>query len=104
AELAGVERRSVMILHQPNGKPFTPGRLGDWMARAIEKAGLPTECVLHGLRKSAAAALAEAGCSEREIMAITGHRTPQMVSLYTRSADQKRLAKSAMAKREKDEP
>jgi len=103
AELAGVERRSIMILHQANGTPFTPGRLGDWMARAIERAGLPAECVLHGLRKSAAAALAEAGCSEREIMAITGHRSPRMVSHYTKSADQKRLARSAMAKREKDE-
>lgn len=103
AELAAVERRSVMILHQPNGRPYTSGMLGDWFAAAIDAAGLPNDCVLHGLRKSAAAALAEAGCSDREIMAITGHRTPAMVSLYTRSADQKRLAKSAMAKRERDE-
>lgn len=103
AELSGVERRSVMILHQPSGQPYKPGRLGDVMAKAIDAAGLSTECVLHGLRKSAAAALAEAGCSDREIMAITGHRTPAMVSLYTRQADQKRLALSAMAKREKDE-
>lgn len=104
AELTGVERRSVMILHQPSGQPYKPGRLGDVMAKAIDAAGLSTECVLHGLRKSAAAALAEAGCSDREIMAITGHRTPAMVSLYTRQADQKRLARSAMAKREADEP
>jgi integrase len=73
------------------------------MAKAIDAAGLSTECVLHGLRKSAAAALAEAGCSDREIMAITGHQSPRMVSHYTKSADQKRLARSAMAKREADE-
>lgn len=103
AELVGVERQSVMILHQPSGRPFTSNGLGDWFARAIDDAGLPDGCVLHGLRKSAAAALAEAGCSDREIMSVTGHRTPAMVTHYTRSADQKRLARSAMAKREKDE-
>jgi len=104
AELGAVERQSIMILHQPSGRPFAPGVFGDWFARAIDDAGLPDECVLHGLRKSAAAALAEAGCTDREIMAVTGHRTAAMVSHYVKSADQKRLAKSAMAKREADDP
>ncbi len=52
--------------------------------------------MFHGLRKAAASKLAEAGCSTKEIAAITGHLTLQMVELYTREAEQKKLAKRAM--------
>ena len=40
--------------------------------------------------------LAELGCSEKQIAAITGHKTSAMVSLYTREADQKKLADAAI--------
>lgn len=50
---------------------------------------------VHGLRKLAAASLAEAGCSTHEIAAITGHRTLAMVELYTASARQRQLADAA---------
>lgn len=50
----------------------------------------------HGLRHTAAQALAEAGCSEAEIRAVLGHRTSQMASHYTRRADQARLAGAAV--------
>lgn len=52
----------------------------------------------HGLRKSAASRLAEAGCTTQEIMAITGHRTLAMVEKYTRAAEQKRRAVAAVEK------
>ncbi len=42
--------------------------------------------------------MAEAGCTDREIMAVTGHRTTAMVSHYTRHADQKRRASAAIHK------
>jgi integrase len=48
-------------------------------------------------------ALAEAGCGEREIMAILGHRTVQMVSRYTKRANQPVPAPSAMDKLEAHE-
>jgi hypothetical protein len=40
--------------------------------------------------------LADAGCSMHEIAAITGHDSLSMVQLYTRSADQERLASAAI--------
>jgi integrase len=46
----------------------------------------------------AADRLAEAGRSAHEIMAITGHATLAMVEGYTRGANQKRLAKAAIAR------
>ena len=53
---------------------------------------------LHGLRKTFARRLAESGCSEREIMSLTGHKTTNMVSLYVAQADQKKMASNAMRK------
>jgi integrase len=68
------------------------------MAATITQAGLPDRCVTHGVRKAAARRLAEAGCSAHEIMAITGHESLKEVERYTKAAEQKRLAKAAIAK------
>ncbi|MCZ6773322.1 MAG: tyrosine-type recombinase/integrase, partial [Proteobacteria bacterium] len=50
----------------------------------------------HGLRYTAAARLAEAGCSLKEIASITGHKSLAMIEKYSREADQKRLAGAAI--------
>ena len=52
----------------------------------------PAPCTAHGLRKAAAARLAELGAGENEIMAVTGHSTSKEVVRYTRAARQKVLA------------
>jgi integrase len=52
----------------------------------------------HGLRKSCAIHLAENGATEREIMSVTGHTSPDMVSLYVNEARQKVLATNAISK------
>ena len=71
---------------------------GAWFADAIEEAGLPDDCVLHGLRKCAARKLADLGLSEETIKAITGHVTSRMIAKYVKGANQTRLAKEAMAR------
>jgi hypothetical protein len=45
--------------------------------------------------------MADAGCDDRMIMAVTGQTTAQMVSLYTRRANQKKRALRAVTKWEK---
>lgn len=52
----------------------------------------------HGLRKTTATALAESGASSKELQAILGWRTLAMAELYTRAADQKKMAKTAIRK------
>ena len=47
---------------------------------------------------AAAARLAELGCTEFEIMAITGHQTSKEVTRYTKAASQKIRAASALVK------
>jgi len=77
------------------GKPFTANGFGSKVRAWCDAAGLPN-CSIHGLRKAAAARLAELGRSEHEIMAITGHKTSKEVIRYTRAASQKIRARNAM--------
>lgn len=77
-------------------QPFEGDYFSRWFKDACKVAGVPG--TPHGLRKAAASRLAELGCTEREIMAITGHTTSKEVDRYAKSARQKVLAKSAMDK------
>ncbi len=79
------------------GKPFSAAGFGNWFRDRCNEAGL-SHCSAHGLRKAAARRLAEAGCTMHEIAAITGHASLSEVQRYTKAADQKRLALSAMQK------
>ena len=90
--------RSGLMLTTSFGKPFTDKGFSNFMADKIGEAGLPNRCVTHGLRKAAARRLAEAGCSSKEIAAITGHTTLKEIERYTKAAEQRKLAASAMAR------
>jgi integrase len=79
------------------GRPFTVGSFSNWFRAQCDMANLH-HCSAHGLRKAAARRLAEAGCTEHEIAAITGHASLREIARYTKAADQKRLAGSAMEK------
>jgi integrase len=87
---------SETFLTNSLGKPYTAHRCGDWFAEACIAAGVPGRS--HGLRKAAAARLAELGASEKEIMSITGHTTSQEIKRYTDAADKRILAEKATAK------
>jgi integrase len=87
---------SPVILTNHAGLPWNPKMITQHMARALAVIGLPRDINVHGLRKLAAANLADFGCSVHEIAAITGHKTLAMVQFYTQSADQERLAVAAI--------
>lgn len=77
------------------GKPFTANGFGNWFRDQCIEAGVPGRA--HGWSKAAASRLAELGCTDREIMAITGHTTKE-IDRYTKSARQRVLAAKAMDK------
>ena len=79
--LAQTPRRHMLILTTQYGAGLTDGGYGNWFREACRAADLPERCSSHGLRKAAAARLAEAGCSTREIMSITGHKRWRSYSL-----------------------
>lgn len=91
---------ATTVLTDSRGRPYrieTFATLFSAQVRAhVELQGL----VFHGLRKTAAARLAEAGCSPHEIGAITGHKTLAMLQLYTLEAEQKTRARAAVVKLE----
>ena len=85
-----------------HGRPFaSPTAFYNRFMRWAADAGIPAGLSPHGLRKAAAVELAHAGCSHDEIMSITGHDSPTMVSVYTKGADQRRLATAATARLER---
>lgn len=96
------DRTSTRILTTARGLPWVAQHMSMMLPRWLERIGMPDAKGLnvHGLRKLAAASLADAGCSTHEIMAITGHRTLAMVQHYTKTADQVRLAGDAISRLE----
>jgi integrase len=95
--IAATPGGGMIFLLNELGRPFTSQGFGNWFRKRCDEAGL-NGCSAHGLRKAAARKLAEAGCTAHEIAAITGHRSLQEVSRYTRAVDQERLAGAAMGK------
>ena len=85
-------------LNEPLGK-----RSVQRAAEAVREAIGAIEYVQHGWRYTAARRLAEAGCSDAEIQAVTGHRTLEMVQKYRAQANQKRVSKIAQRRMERNE-
>ena len=95
--LSTMPRHSEFILTGERGTPYHPQSLAAAVRRQLHAIGIRGYSV-HGLRKNAAQALALAGCPIPEIMAVTGHRTPGMAIHYSKRAEKKRLARSAIGR------
>jgi integrase len=78
------------------GKARTANGFSTWFRGCCNAAGLANGTSAHGLRKAACRRLAEAGCSAKEIMAISGHASLHEVELYTKAVDQEHMARAAM--------
>lgn len=79
------------------GKPFTANGFGNKFKDWCRQADLP-HCSAHGVRKATSTALANSGATAHEIMSITGHQTLDEVERYTKAANRKKMADSAMGK------
>jgi integrase len=100
--LEQLPRHSPIMLTTRSGRPFKPDHFRHEWRKAILAAGL-NGLTFHGLRHTAAERLAEAGCTDQEIAAVTGHRSAAMVRHYTRQANKRKLARAAIAKLEKNQ-
>jgi integrase len=79
------------------GKPYTASGFGNAMRDWFNQANLP-HCSSHSMRKATPTQMAENGATPHELMAVTGHTTLEQVETYTRAAEKRKLADSAMAK------
>jgi integrase len=93
--LDGAERKSGFILTTQLGSGYSAGAFCNMIAEATAQIGAK-QYTAHGLRKNAAIALAEAGCTVHQIMAVTGHKTWKQAMHYTQQAAQKKLAQQAI--------
>ena len=100
------ENATIFLVSRQDGSPFTVDQFHAMWGRemdpkknrpamAIRQAGL----VFHGLRKSAVCKLLEAGCTHKEVAAVTGH-SHGMIEHYAKSVDQLKLNEAAMRKME----
>jgi integrase len=87
----------VYLIGDKNGRPINRRALTVLISVATKAAGLPAACVAHGLRKAALRRLAEHGATSKEMQAISGHKSLAEIERYTQQADQRRLAKAAIA-------
>jgi integrase len=93
----------MQFLMTEYGKKFAEAGFGNWFKDRCREAGLP-HCSAHGLRHAQGRRLTEAGCTEREIMAILGHTTSKQATLYTKGADVERLSAAAIDKLTRTNP
>lgn len=82
-------------LRQPVGYSAVEKAFRAWRVTLGENAKPFT---LHGLRKLAIVELAEAGCSDAEIQAVT-NQSAEMVAYYRKGADRVKLSKAAQDRR-----
>ncbi len=80
------------------GKAFTGNGFGNKMRQWCNDADLP-KCSAHGLRKTSATILAEAGATEHQLMAIFGWSDSKMAQHYTKAAQSKRIIDAGFERR-----
>lgn len=74
------------------GKPFTHKGFGARFQKWCDEAGIARGKSAHGLRKLRATLAAEGGATDRQLMAMFGWSTAGQATVYTKAADQERLA------------
>jgi integrase len=77
------------------GNPLTKESFDNLFKKACKAAGISDRSA-HGLRKIAATRAADRGATEAQLEAIFGWTGGRMASLYTRSANRRRLSVGAM--------
>lgn len=90
-------RSGETVIVTQYGRPFSHKALGMRMQDWTAQAGIEPGYTLHGLRKTLGKLLAEGGATTRQIMAILGHSDIAHAELYTREAEQRKLAADGMS-------
>jgi integrase len=87
-------RLLLKYIYVDRGDHIFQEAVGHMARRMSDLVGKP----FHGLRKTCSWLLAEGECSVHEIAAVTGHRTMTMLTRYTKLAEKKKMAQSALIK------
>jgi integrase len=94
--IAACPSDNLTFVTTATGRPYHENSFSRFITEAAKLAGV-AERSPHGLRKACATRLAEIGCPEKWIAAITGHASLNEIVRYTRSANRRRMASAAMS-------
>jgi integrase len=76
------------------GRPFSDAGIGNRMREWCDRAGLP-EATSHSLKKAGAVLCAEAGATDRQLMALFDWVSERQANTYTAEANRKKMAGEA---------
>jgi len=96
-ERLGTAKVGAIAVCETTGKPYSKDLLVKYFARVRRIATVPTHLQLRDLRRTGATEMAENGCTEDELRAVTGHQSREILATYVRPTT--KLAMSAMNKR-----
>lgn len=96
--LSCTPRRGLTIVSNDLGRPMTYTAIRQRLDAPRKRSGASAYS-FHGLRYNAASELYEAGCSDAQVQAITGHKTRAMAAKYGKGARQRVLAREARERR-----
>ena len=96
--LGPLPRRAETVITTEYGKPFSEKSLTGMMAHWTHLAGMKPGCTFHGLRKTLGKMLAEEGATAKQSAGILGHDDLDHVELYSREAEQERLAVDGLSR------
>lgn len=102
AYLAGLPKSGRHILAKNLSQSIGKRRAQKAVEEVREALGImhgENRLVPHGWRYTAAVQLSDAGCSDDEVQAVTGHKTLEMVRKYRAQRDQKAASRRAQEKR-----
>lgn len=99
----GTSRRRGPLCRTPRASPTPPMVQGGNAFDAVNVGGADSAggYTFHGIRASSVVSLREVGCTDRDIESITGI-SPAMVTRHSRFADQRRVAKAAIHRLERN--
>ena len=106
AAIDAIPADNLTFIVAKKGKPLTKESFGNWFHECCIEAGLNPEIVdasgrskglaSHGLRKRIAERLAHLGCGDEWIAAVLGHKDTRQVKVYTKGANRRLMARSAL--------
>lgn len=99
AALDATPKAGLTILTNPQGKPL-PYKTAQGLVMRVRKAIGAEAHSIHALRHTAASELAALGCTDEQIMALTGHSSARMVAHYTKATRQRSRAEGLKGIRE----
>lgn len=96
--LVDLPHRADTVIATEYGRPFSEKSLTGMMAHWTALAKMGPGCTLHGLRKTLGKYLAEEGATAKQAASVLGHDDLEHVELYSREAEQERMAVDGMSR------